>query len=179
MSKRTGFFALLAGLVLGTLLGFMGSMGIRGKRGDAVTVRDTTTVTDTVLYMMPVATDSVRTRYITRYLPAARRDTVPAENDTGHDGEAVPPSLLSDERDSMAVEVPITQKRYEGEDYRAYVSGYEARLDSIFVYAQTTTIRERSTKPPGKWHIGLTAGYGLTGRGVQPYVGIGVTYILW
>ena len=85
---------------------------------------------------------------------------------------------MSDERDSMAVEIPITQKRYESDDYRAYVSGYEPRLDSIFVFPKTTIIRERSYKPPNKWHIGITGGYGygIKSKQVEPYIGIGLTY---
>lgn len=176
MSKRTTLFGLLV-LFVG-LMGIVGIMGIVGKSGDTITVRDTTTVTDTIFYMMPVATDSVRTKYITRYLPVVKRDTILAENSNLHNGECLPPLLLSDDRDSTAVEIPITQKRYEGTDYCAYVSGYEASLDSIFVFARTTTIRERSTKPPDKWHIGVTAGYGITTKGLQPYVGIGLTYSL-
>lgn len=176
MSKKTALFGLLI-LFVG-LMGIVGIMGFMGKRGETVVVCDTTTVMDTIPYFMPVATDSVRTKYITRYLPVVKRDTILAENYDHHNGEAIPPLLLSDERDSTAVEIPITQKRYEGEDYCAYVSGYEATLDSIFVYAKTTTVRERSSKPPDKWHIGITGGYGITAKGLQPFIGIGLTYSL-
>ncbi len=93
-------------------------------------------------------------------------------------GMEFPPQEMSDERDSMAVEIPITQKRYESDDYRAYVSGYEPRLDSIFVFPKTTVIRERSYKPPNRWHIGITGGYGygIKSKQVEPYIGIGLTY---
>lgn len=95
-----------------------------------------------------------------------------------NNGENIPPQELSDERDSMAVEIPITQKRYDGEDYRAYVSGYEPNLDSIFVFPKTTVIHERSYKPPNKWHIGITGGYGygFKSKQAEPYVGIGIMY---
>lgn len=74
--------------------------------------------------------------------------------------------------------IPITQKRYESEDYRAYVSGYEPNLDSIFVFPKTTTIRERVSKPPNKWHIGLQGGigYGFKSRQAEPFIGIGLSY---
>lgn len=178
MSKKTLLIALLTGLAFGVMVGFLCAIGIMCKSGDTVTLRDTTTVTDTFFYMMPTATDSVRTKYITRYLPVVKRDTILAENSNLHNGECLPPLLPSDNRDSTAVEIPITQKRYEGTDYCAYVSGYEASLDSIFVYARTTTIRERSTKPPDKWHIGVTGGfgYGLKQQRVEPFVGVGITY---
>ena len=85
---------------------------------------------------------------------------------------------MSDERDSMAVEIPIIQKRYDGDDYRAYVSGYEPNLDSIYVFPKTTVIHERSYKPPNKWHIGITGGYayGFKSKQAEPYIGLGITY---
>lgn len=91
-------------------------------------------------------------------------------------------SLLSLNRsgdsDSATVAIPITQKRYDGDNYRAYVSGYEPNLDSIFVFPKTTVIRERSYKPPNKWHIGITGGYGygFKSKQAEPYIGIGITY---
>ena len=95
-----------------------------------------------------------------------------------NNGENIPPQEMSDERDSMAVEIPIIQKRYDGDDYRAYVSGYEPNLDSIFVFPKTTVIHERSYKPPNKWHIGITGGYGygFKSKQAEPYIGIGITY---
>lgn len=79
-------------------------------------------------------------------------------------------------RDSVAVEIPITQKHYRDSTYEAWVSGYSQRLDSIRVYARTETIRVRDYKPPDRWHLGITAGWAMTPRGMQPYAGIGITY---
>lgn len=78
--------------------------------------------------------------------------------------------------DSVAVEIPIVQRHYRDSTYEAWVSGYEARLDSVRVFAPTTVITRREWKPPKRWHVGVTAGYGYGPRGVQPYVGIGITY---
>lgn len=93
-------------------------------------------------------------------------------------GMEFPPLYASVGSDSAAVEIPITQKRYDGDDYRAYVSGYEPNLDSIFVFPKTTVIHERSYKPPNKWHIGITGGYGygFKSKQAEPYIGIGITY---
>lgn len=93
-------------------------------------------------------------------------------------GMEFPPLYASVDSDSAAVAIPITQKRYENEDYRAYVSGYEPNLDSIFVFPKTTVIHERSYKPPNKWHIGITGGYGygFKSKQAEPYIGIGITY---
>ena len=131
-----------------------------------------------------------------------KTDTFLAENYAQNNGENIPPlyasvgfadpaharqkeselSLLSLNRsgdsDSAAVAIPITQKRYDGDDYRAYVSGYEPNLDSIFVFPKTTVIHERSYKPPNKWHIGITGGYGygFTSKQAEPFVGVGIMY---
>lgn len=177
--RRTSALAL--GLIAGLTCGMLAGAIMAGKRHECegrVTVRDTVTVVDTCIYREPAAKDSVQTRTITRYLPVVKHDTVKAWHYAQGNGEAVPPLLLSDERDSTAVEIPITQKRYECDDYRAYVSGYEARLDSIFVFRRTTTIRERESKPPDKWHIGITGGfgYGFKQKGLGPFVGVGITY---
>lgn len=177
MSWKTAIIALFTGIVCGVAMGITGSRRMRGNSG-CVVVRDTTTVTDTVCYTLPAASDSARTKYITRYLPLVKRDTLFAETNGENNGDCIPPVPLSDDRDSASVEIPITQKRYDGADYCAYVSGYEANLDSIFVYTRTTTLKERGSKPPGKWHIGITGGYGITSKGLHPYVGIGLTYSL-
>lgn len=96
-------------------------------------------------------------------------------------GTEIPPQYASVGNDSAAVAIPITQKRYEGNDYRAYVSGYEPRLDSIFVYPKTSVVHERSYKPPNKWHIGITGGfgYGLRSNRAEPSIGIGITYSIF
>lgn len=78
--------------------------------------------------------------------------------------------------DSATIELPIMQSVYESKDYKAYVSGVHARLDSIFVYPLHEVVTIREKQPPKRWHIGVTTGYGLTTKGMQPYVGIGLTY---
>jgi len=147
---------------------------------------DTTTYFDTIPYYQPVPKDSMVIKYVTRTLPVKNRDnsttnksdTFLAEQYAQNNGENIPPLYASVDSDSAAVAIPITQKRYEGDDYLAYVSGYEPNLDSIFVFPKTTVIRERSEKPPNKWHIGITGGYGygFKSKQAEPYIGIGITY---
>lgn len=87
--------------------------------------------------------------------------------------------------DSAEVSVPITQTIYSDSTYKAWVSGYLSRLDSIEVYREkvfvTKTIERDITKPPRRWGVGVSAGaaYGVTSRQVEPYIGIGVTYVLF
>lgn len=74
------------------------------------------------------------------------------------------------------------QAYYEDSLYRAWVSGYRPRLDSLMVFPrtvyQTVTNDIYHTIVPKmkRWGIGLQAGYGYpTGW----YVGAGVTFNLW
>ena len=175
---------MLVGLVLGGIIGY-GVFG-RSKATDYVSERDTSTYIDTISYYQPVPKDSMVIKYVTRTLPVKHRDssttnktdTFLAENYAQNNGENIPPLYASVDSDSAAVAIPITQKRYDGDDYRAYVSGYEPNLDSIFVFPKTTVIHERSYKPPNKWHIGITGGYGygFKSKQAEPYIGIGITY---
>lgn len=71
------------------------------------------------------------------------------------------------------------QSIYNDTSYTAWVSGYDARLDSIYVYPRTETISETKTiyvpkqqnrKPFG---VGVQVGFGYP-HGA--YVGIGISY---
>lgn len=121
-------------------------------RKDTVVVRDT--VRETVL--VP------KVRYLTRV------DTVllPVPGDTVE----------------VPVLVPISRKVYEGEDYRAVVSGFRASLDTLDIFRKTQTVTNtvvQRVEVPGKpkrWGIGVSAGYALTPQGMKPYIGAGVQY---
>lgn len=74
------------------------------------------------------------------------------------------------------VEVPITETKYEGENYRATVEGYRARLKEIEVKEKTITVTQKLAAP--RWSLGVSAGpmvgYGITPRGWQPVAGAGI-----
>ena len=88
-------------------------------------------------------------------------------------------------KDTAWITVPRTQKRYEDSTYTAWVSGYEARLDSIHVYKRTVTrtvvVPETALKGGARnWlheHFGAGivggAGYGLTTKRPDVFVGVG------
>lgn len=82
--------------------------------------------------------------------------------------------------DSAMVELPIIQRHYADSIYEAWVSGpIDPQLDSMKVFVPTTIITKREWKPPKRWHIGVTAGYGYGAKGFQPYIGVGVTYSIF
>lgn len=88
-------------------------------------------------------------------------------------------------KDTAWITVPRTQKRYEDSTYTAWVSGYEARLDSIHVYRQTVTrtvaVPETVLKGGARnwlherFGAGIVggAGYGLTTKRPDVFVGVG------
>lgn len=69
----------------------------------------------------------------------------------------------------------VRQVRYADTSYVAWVSGIEPRLDSLRLLRPVTAITP-APAPERRWHVGVTAGVGVTPRGAEPYVGIGLTY---
>ena len=122
-------------------------------------------VSDTI----PKLRDSVVIRYKYEIIPIA--DTIKSDT-VKHEISAVVSG------DSIELQIPISQNTYVTDDYRAYVSGYSAKLDSIFINRKETTLHIRDPAKQKKFTIGLQAGYGMTPKGFQPYIGLGVTYNL-
>lgn len=150
----------------------------RGKQSPSLGVyTDTLTVYDTIPYYKPVPRDSVVLRFITEKLPASEPkmpETVPYLQDSVQNfGKTVP-------EDSVTVQIPITQKRYETDTYRAYVSGYRPTLDSLFITQPRQVVQIK--QKPKRWSVGIQAGYGVTLTQTPqfaPYIGIGVSYNLF
>ena len=126
---------------------------------------DTEVVTDTIFKVVKVDRPIVRESTIVKYevvrLPIAA-DTI----------------CVSDTiKDSVFVEVPIEQKVYSDSTYTAWVSGYRPRLDSINITHQEVFHKlVNNSKGSKRLFIGLQVGYEITPRGMQPYLGLGVSY---
>ena len=67
----------------------------------------------------------------------------------------------------------------DNETYDMQVSGINIELDWIKTYPKTVTQYINTTEtvyiPPRKWSIGIQGGVGITPKGLQPYIGFGVT----
>jgi hypothetical protein len=79
--------------------------------------------------------------------------------------------------DTITMEVPVEQKRYDDSLYTAYVSGYHPQLDSIRLHIPSTiteTIITQCIAPP-RLSIGIQtgAGYGIISHKADIYLGIG------
>ena len=136
-------------------------------RDAAEMVVRTDTLHDTVTVREPVFVTERAVRTDTVWLPVVRTrtDTVLLPSDGP--------------KDSALAVVPITQKVYADSTYRAWVSGYNPKLDSIRVYRQTVVITKTETVVrKRRIGIGVQAGYGYGFRygGFEPYVGLGVSW---
>lgn len=96
------------------------------------------------------------------------------------------PLLVIQLADSMRIGDTIVNREqayYEDSLYRAWVSGYRPRLDSLQVFPRTVyqtvtndiyhTIKVKDKR---RWGLGLQAGYGYPGGW---YVGAGLSWDLW
>lgn len=128
----------------------------RGKAKETVIVKDTLTV---------VKVDTVRSS-IPIYIRSETIDTI----------KIVDTLIFKD-----TLYLPITQRIYKDSSYTAYVSGYRPSLDSIEVYNKIlyrdiiTAVASPKARPK-RWGIGVHAGYGFGANGLQPYIGVGLSY---
>lgn len=137
---------------------------------------DTITVHDTIPYIEPAPRGTRQTGFKEVTIPTSsigrgfenladiRADT--AELKSAEVEATVP--------DSLTIQLPVTQNVYEGEEYKAYVSGIYPSLDSLFVYPRREIVTIK--KPPKRWHIGPTVGLGYTPHGFEAFIGVSLTY---
>ena len=96
------------------------------------------------------------------------------------------PLLVFQLTDTIRIGDTVVQREqayYEDSLYRAWVSGYRPRLDSIEIYPRTVThtitndiYHTIKVKDKRRWGLGVQAGYGYPGGF---YVGGGVSYNLF
>jgi hypothetical protein len=116
------------------------------------------TVRDTIRMDVPVAVTQHTIRHDTVTLLVVKVDTVHG--------------------DSVRVQLPVTQKTYTDSTYTAWVSGYLPQLDSIEIYRKSIIITNRPiTSPYKRFNMGIQVGYGygLLYKGIEPYIGVGMT----
>jgi hypothetical protein len=97
------------------------------------------------------------------------------------------PYLVTDtirQNDTLMVEVPVEQKRYDDSLYTAWVSGYQPALDSIRLHQPEviTTITETIVKKTPRLSVGLSVGPGISidkDHHMGIYVGFTANYRLW
>ena len=120
---------------------------------------DTLKIFDTIRISKPILVKSI----------ALRKDTIYLTKDVYIDS-------------SRAI-IPIRQNIYRDSNYTAFISGYNAQLDSIYIYAPTTIITreiERTITQTRlkRFNVGFVGGvgYGFMSKSVEPFVGFGLSY---
>ena len=121
---------------------------------------DTVLVTRWIRDSIPVVKDSIV--YRTKIVPLPVHDTTVTEFETVS-------------HDTVLVEVPIVEKTYYGDNYKATIRGFQPELVDIWVKQTERTITVPYRK---RWSFtaGPQVGVGFTPQGVQPYAGAGVSF---
>ena len=142
---KTNIAILIVGIIT-----FLAGIGIRtifppssdpSKEGMKV-IRDTTTIYDTIYVdkPIPIYTEKIVTKEIK--VPIY----LPSDTTTIHD--------------TTYIYLDREIKYYKGEQYEAWVSGYEPNLDKINIFSKTTQVKE--TIIPKKNFISLSAGVDIS-----------------
>ena len=191
---------MLIGMILGIAIGlFVASFICDGVETPTHVEQATVTKWETAHIDTPMVKDSATLGYITRKLPRNdgqwRKNAIAQgtgnygqETDryvqgTGYYDDGVDTSgKVFQPPDSAEVIIPITQKKYEGKEYTAWVSGYEARLDSINILRRTDIVTKTLyvDKKRRRWGCVTGVGVGVNRKGeVQPMLGVTFGYRLF
>lgn len=114
---------------------------------------DTIRITDTIVSVRPICT----IKRVTDTLLIHTTDTLMRE---------------------VVVSLPREERVYMDSTFRAVVSGYRPALDTMQIYQRNSVVKVIERKAPPRWSLGLQSGVGVTPKGVQPYVGVGISYRL-
>ena len=177
---KRAFWILVALLVVSIAVNVW--MTVRGPEVQTKVEHDT--VWKDSVIREPVAAETVRTEMVV-YIKLPVGDTqgtgtaVPSKDSTG---ESQSPCVANGS-DSMVIALPIEQKRYEDSLYTAWVSGFQAKLDSIRLRLPEvqTTVTKTVVKPTPLITVGIQAGggYGVFNRKPDVYIGVGGQINFW
>ncbi|MBO4718962.1 MAG: hypothetical protein J5658_03710 [Prevotella sp.] len=83
--------------------------------------------------------------------------------------------------DTAFVNLPREEVEYRDTSYRAVVSGFNPRLEELEIYQKEriVTIQTERVIKPSPWALSVSAGYGVSTKGLTPYIGVGVSYNLY
>ena len=158
MDRKT--IILIVAILLGLIISFFLGEGYGAKKGIETMKPDTVTVTKWIRDTIYEPKDSFIVKWKPVYLPV--HDTIDV-----HDTTKI--------RDSILVDVPITEKTYEGEYYHAVIKGFQPELVEMWIKQKETKITVPYRK---RWSftVGPQVGVGYTPEGFQPYAGVGLTF---
>lgn len=89
-------------------------------------------------------------------------------------------------KDTLKIPIPIEQKTYQTDDYKAVIEGYKPSLIRMDLYKKETFIRDTITiknsivrTKSARWAVSIGAGIGYGTKGIEPYIGINAGYVIW
>lgn len=141
---------------------------------------DTVVVRDTLRIEVPEATSNGVKRRDTVWLKIKPVDTTKTDG-----GIKTPPDTV--ERDTQprlepdgGITIPIEEKEYKTDEYKAVIEGWRPRLLSMEVYPKTTTVTKTVTKlQRPRWGVSVGVGGGYDGQRVVPHIGATVGFLVW
>ena len=154
---------------------------LREQIAKSETIRVTEVRTDTIHDTIPKIAEEKQVGVLKVPVPVYGKQNVSCKEVESQEVAVMPPTEID------TIELPRTQRTYKDSTYKAWVSGYDPRLDSIEVYRktikETVTITIPTKKKRTFWQrfgIGVQAGYGLglDDKKAHPYVGCGVGFNL-
>lgn len=79
--------------------------------------------------------------------------------------------------DTVFVQIPIQQYIARDTNYYVEVEGYKVKFKKIEFYPDVEIVVEDKDR----WSLGVQTGYGMGKNGLQPYIGVGLSYnfITW
>lgn len=156
--------------------------GTPGERPPEVVVKcDTINTCDTIYITSPRLADKKRLGTIQATFPIRQPATeAKAQNEEQDEVAELKEDEETEPPDSIRIDIPIEQKHYVGNEYEAWISGWNPSLDSVRIFRSSQHIIE--TREVTRWktrHWGLSIGAGVlaTPKGeVHPGVFVGVSY---
>lgn len=146
----------------------------------------TTIIRDTIFVEVPepIYTEVVRYEYIE--VPKIEKPKIGDISQSNIKVEQVPINEYSVKNtphieSNLGIHIPIEQKTFQTDEYKAVIEGYMPSLISLEIYRDTHIIKEIIKQKPKRLSAGLQCGYGYGIQHGKPdiYIGIGVQYRLF
>lgn len=156
-----------------------------GERPPEISIKaDTVTIRDTIYVPAPQLTNTKTLGFapvtLPIWIPPTEGKTENRRPQSDELATEIDEATETEPPDSATVSIPMEQRHYTGDDYDAWVSGWNPSLDSLRIYRQTqhvATTTEVIRWKKRRW--GLSVGVGVVASpkgGIQPGIFIGASY---
>jgi len=160
--KAGAMLLLLAAVALAFVIGYVNGL----RRGKAMAEPPEPEIQTDTVWLKP---DTIR---ITKPVPVAK---------WLHDTTYVPVPVPPQKPDTVYVPIPKETTYYARNEYEAWVTGFQATLDSVHIFRPVAIVeRKVPVYLTKRWGVGIQAGITWNPQTkTTPYVGAGVSYNLF